>query len=151
MRITLESVYKRIGGEKELYEILKVRSTEADPNTNISHRALPPYYAHIRFVRAKPYRAWQFVKVDGLIAGVVNLTKMNEVGIVLLPDYRGKGIGKQALQMLLTGRKPLKAVAGHRAGRFVANINPLNTRSIRLFQGLGFVHIQNTYQLSHHP
>ena len=149
MRIILESVYKERAraGIEALYAIMRARSTEADPHVNISHRALPPYHQHAAFVRSKPYRSWYFVKVDGLIAGSLNLTKLNEVGIVLLPDYRGKGIGKQALQMLLARAKPLPAIPSHRPGRFVAHINPKNERSIRLFTGLGFVLIQHTYQL----
>lgn len=147
MRILLESVYKHPGGAQSLYEILKSRSTEADPHINISHRALPAYAKHLAFVRSHPYRSWYFVKVDGLVAGSVNVTKLNEVGIVLLPDYRGRGIGKQALQMLLARSKPLPAIPSHRVGRFVAHINPSNERSIRLFTGLGFKHVQNTYQL----
>ena len=150
MRILLESVYKEGGhaGIDALYEIMRVRSTEDDPHVNISHRVLPPFRQHALFVRARPYRAWYFVKVDGLVAGSVTLTKLNEVGIVLHPDYRGNGIGKQALQMLITRTKPLPAIPGHRVGRFLANIHPKNERSIRLFTGLGFVHIQNTYQLN---
>lgn len=147
MRILLESVYKHPGGANALYELLRGRSTEADPHVNISHRALPSYQKHLAFVRSHPYRGWYFVKVDGLVAGSVNLTKLNEIGIVLSPDYRGKGLGKQALQMLLARVKPLSAIPSHRLGRFVANINPKNERSIRLFTSLGFVHIQNTYQL----
>ena len=149
MRIILESVYKARAGRgiDDLYEILRARSTEADPHVNISHRGLPPYHQHAAFVRSKPYRAWYFVKVDGLVAGSVNITKLNEVGIVLLPDYRGKGIAKQALKMLLARSKPLPAIPSHRGGRFLANINPANERSIRLFTSLGFSLKQQTYEL----
>lgn len=149
MRIILESVYKGRdrAGVDALYTIMKSRSSEADPHVNISHRGLPPFRQHAAFVRSKPYRSWYLVKVDGLVAGSVNVTKLNEVGIVLLPDYRGKGIGKQALKMLLARTRPLHAVPGHRTGRFIANINPKNERSIRLFTGLGFTLKQHTYEL----
>lgn len=149
MRILLESVYKeRAGaGVRSLYAIMQERSTEADAHTNISHRSLPPYKQHAAFVRSKPYRSWYFVKVDGLVAGSLTITKLNEIGIVLLADYRGKGIGKQALQMLLARHVPLPAIPSMRSDRFVANINPLNERSIRLFTGLGFKLKQQTYEL----
>ena len=148
MNITLRSVYKDgNAGVAELYEIMRARSTEDDPYVNISHRHLPPYHAHVRFVRSHPYRCWNFVKVDGLVAGSVTITKLNEIGIVLLPDYRGKGVGRHALQALIARHRPLHAIPAHRAGHFIANINPLNERSIRLFTSLGFKHIQNTYQL----
>ena len=148
MRIILESVYKHPAQSAQaLYDLLKERSTEADPHVNISHRALPPWRAHLAFFRSHPYRAWYFVKVDGLVAGSVNITKLNEVGIVLHQDYRGKGIGKAALKKLLERSRPLPAIPAHRSGCFLANINPGNYRSISLFTGLGFKHIQNTYQL----
>ena len=148
MNITLRSVYKD-GPEsiQALYELLRVRSEEDDPHVNISHRRLPPFLTHARFVRSHPYRAWYFVKVDGLVAGSVNLTKLNEVGIVLHPDYRGRGVGKAALKLLLNRHRPLAAIPAHRAGQWLANINPLNERSIRLFTGLGFKLKQHTYQL----
>lgn len=147
MRIILESVYRRPGGIEALYELMRERSTEADQHVNISHRALPPFLEHARFVRSKPYRAWYLVKVDGLVAGSVNLTKLNEVGIVLHPDYRGKGVGKAALKLLLNRHRPLAAIPAHRAGHWLANVHPLNERSIRLFTGLGFKLKQHTYQL----
>ena len=148
MNITLRSVYKN-GPEsiRALYELLRARSTEADPYVNISHRGLPPFQEHARFVRSKPYRAWYLVRVDGLTAGSVNLTKLNEVGIVLHPDYRGKGVGKVALRLLLNRHRPLPAIPAHRSSHWLSNINPKNERSISLFEGLGFKHIQNTYQL----
>ena len=148
MNITLRSVYK--DGHKgvlALYQLLRERSTENDPHVNISHRALPPYREHLAFVRSRPYRAWFFVKVDGLIAGYVNVTRRNEIGIILSADYRGKGIGKQALQMLLTRTKPMAAKPSERSPGFLSNINPKNARSIALFTSLGFKHIQNTYEL----
>ena len=147
MKVTLRSVYAELGGTEALYDLLRERSEEADPHTNISHRELPPYRVHANFVRSIPYRAWYFVKVDGLIAGSVNVTKKNEIGIVLSADYRGKGIGEAALRMLLAKTKPLSAHPTHRAGRFLANVNPENKRSIRLFTSLGFKLIQHTYAL----
>lgn len=149
MRILLESVYKERGqaGVRSLYAIMQERSIEVDAHVNISHRALPPYKQHAAFVRSKPYRRWYFVKVDGLVAGSLTISKLNEIGIVLLADYRGKGIGKQALQMLLARHSPLPPVPGQRVGHFLANINPLNKRSIRLFTGLGFNLKQHTYEL----
>jgi GNAT superfamily N-acetyltransferase len=147
MNITLDSVYKRRQNVDALYDIMRARSTEDDPHTNISHRALPPYRQHGEFVRSRPYRIWYLIKVGGLLAGATNITKQNEIGLVLLPDYRGKGIGKLVLQGLLRRHKPLPAIPGHRAGHFLANINPKNERSIRLFTGLGFALKQQTYQL----
>ena len=147
MKVTLRSVYAEPCGVDALYDLLRERSEEDDPHTNISHRVLPPYSVHAKFVRSIPYRAWYFVKVDGLIAGSVNISKRNEIGIILSADYRGKGIGQAALKLLLVRTKPLRADPTHRVGRLLANINPENKRSIRLFTSLGFKLIQHTYAL----
>jgi L-amino acid N-acyltransferase YncA len=38
-------------------------------------------------------------------------------------------------------------MAKHPRPEFLANINPANARSIRMFEKMGFGHIQNTYRL----
>lgn len=143
--LTLRSVYKDRTGTKILYELLRERSEEDDPHVNISHRALPPYDEHRRFVRAHPYRVWYFVKENGLVAGYVYASKQNEIGIVLSKDYRGRGIGRWAVSALMAKYKPLPTKPGARSGRWLANINPLNARSIAMFSALGFKLLQQTY------
>lgn len=147
MTLTLRSVYKDRGGTAWLYEMLRVRSTENDPNVNISHRALPTYAEHVRFVRSRPYRLWYFVKENGLTAGYISISRRNEIGIVLLPDYRGRGIGTWAVQEVMKRHKPLPAIPSERSGRWLANINPKNARSIAMFAKCGFSELQVTYAL----
>lgn len=147
MRVSLKSVYQYPGAIDTLYELLRLRSTEYDPHVNVSHRELPPFHQHQAFVRSKPYRKWFIVLADGQVAGSLNLTKLNEIGIVLNPKFRGKGVAKAAIAKLLEHTRPLPAIPSHRIGRFLANINPKNERSIRLFTSLGFAHSMNTYRL----
>lgn len=145
--LTLRSVYKNPHGAEILYELLRERSEEDDPLVNISHRALPPWHKHLRFFRSHPYRAWYFVKEDGLIAGYVYASRQNEIGIVLSKDYRGRGIGRWAVSTVTTRHKPLPAKPGIRSGRWLANINPKNERSVAMFSRLGFNQLQVTYAL----
>lgn len=147
MKLTLQSVYRDRKAIDILYELLRIRSTEDDPHTNISHRRLPPMHDHAEFYYSKPYRLWFLIKVDGQSAGSLSVTRNNEIGIVLFPAWRGRGIAKQALQMLIARHKPLPASPSRRNGGWLANINPRNARSIALFEGLAFKHIQNTYEL----
>ena len=138
-----------MAGESHLWNLMLVRSTEDDPNTNISHRAMPAPSAHVEFVRSKPYYLWFLIFIDEQAdpIGAINVTERNEIGIVLWPDHRGKGYGKAAVQHLLQVYPPLPAIPSRRPCHFVANINPKNGASIRLFTSLGGVHIQNTYKL----
>ncbi len=57
-----------------------------------------------------------------------------EVGISLLPQWRGKGFGKEAIQAFMCG---VERVAGPRP--FIAKIDARNVASQCLFRGLGFV------------
>lgn len=57
-----------------------------------------------------------------------------EIGVRLLPEWRGRGVGTEAVRALMRG---VERVAGPQA--FVAKIDSRNVASQRLFSGLGFV------------
>lgn len=131
-----------------LYEIFRERAS--DVKVNISHDgSLPLYAQHEAFVRNHPYAAWYLIQepaVSNDIAGSIYLTKPprpsvagNEIGIFIRKRYRGMGIGKKAVAIL---------IAMHGPGRFLANINPANAASIGMFEGMGFQHCQNTYEFN---
>ena len=116
-----------------LYQLLQERT----PATNISHREMPTWDAHAHFIQSRPYRAWYVIQGDEIPVGSIYLSKMNEIGVFILIKYQGQGFGKLAIQTLM---------AKHPGERFLANINPNNSRSIKFFKSLGFKHIQNTYE-----
>jgi len=146
--VELVNVYDVQDSPVLLYRLLQERSTEDDPYINISHRKLPTWREHLKFFDSKPYRRWYLIQTLGeRYAGTCYLTRQNEIGIVLFREHRGNGYGLHAVNKLITEHKPLKAIPGKRSGQFIANINPNNQRSIRIFQRLGFTHIQNTYEL----
>jgi len=132
--IKLRSVYLEDEAPRLLYRLLEERNDEI----NISHRSMPTWRAHLAFIRSKPYSAWYLVKAGREFVGAIYLSKTNEIGIFVLREHQGKGLGKKAIQALMK-RHPRK--------RFLANINPRNTNSIGMFEGMGFRHIQNTYEL----
>lgn len=137
----LLSVYRHKDAVNILYGYLRQRID--DPNTNISHVRLPSFDAHQEFFYRghngePPYRAWYFVvNEDDVVVGSIYLTRAREIGVYIDCEYRAHGYGTEAISMLMK-KWP---------GRFIANINPLNQRSIDLFERFGFVHIQNTYSL----
>jgi len=118
---------------KLLYRLLEERT----PDVNISHRGLPDWESHIAFINSRPYDAWYQIEENGEPVGAIYLTATSEIGVFILKAHRGKGYGRQAIEMLM---------ATHPRKRFLANINPTNQRSIEFFQTLGFQHIQNTYE-----
>ena len=117
-----------------LYDLLKQR----DPHVNISHKKMPTYDEHIKFVMSKPYSKWYIIQCNNKSIGSIYLSKQNEIGIFLLYDMQGKGIGQQVLRLIMKK---------HPRSRYLANINPMNKNSMEFFTKNGFKLIQYTYEL----
>ena len=134
-------VARYIGAVHVLWKLLAQR----DLSQNISHREMPTWEAHCLFVLGHPYQSWDIIEVDERAIGAIYLSKPggpsvpgNEIGIDLFPDYRHKGLGKQAVQMLMERHGNL---------RYTANTAPANEASQALFKSLGFKLAQFTYVL----
>ena len=117
-----------------LYDLLKNRN----PNFNISHKKMPLFKEHVKFVNSKPYSKWYIIMRNKEKLGSIYLSKQNEIGIFLKEDIQGKRIGTTALKLLMM-KNPKK--------RFLANINPKNKKSIKFFEKNGFKLIQYTFEL----
>lgn len=123
---------------KFLYDCLKERLSE--PETNISHTELPSYKDHLEFIESEPYLFWAVIANHDMpeqCIGVTYTTDNGEVGIYISKAHRRKGYAKAVLAACFAANPDTK---------FLANINPNNAASIKLFEGFGFKHIQNTYK-----
>ena len=118
-----------------LYELLKSR----DPKTNISHKSMPSFKEHVKFVKSKPYNSWYIVIFEKSKIGSVYLSKQNEIGIFISKKHRGKGFGKLALDKLIEMSPD---------SRYLANVNPKNSKSINFFKNNKFKLIQHTYEFT---
>ncbi len=127
------------------YNLLAIRIKE--PESNISHLEMPTVNEHMRFFNSRPFRRWWLVKADNAWVGTAYVSTRNELSVVLLPQYRRRGYGRETIQWIIDHVPPLPESPAVRTGEFLANINPANAASIALFEGLGFKHVQNTYQL----
>jgi RimJ/RimL family protein N-acetyltransferase len=147
--IKLVDVYTEIAetrvATKFLYELLK----ERDEKVNISHRKMPTFDEHASFVDSQPYREWFIIfneatehKHPGYALlnkkpiGAIYLSKQNEIGVSILKAHQGNGYGPMTICLLMNR---------HPGETFLANINPHNSRSITMFEGLGFEMLQVTY------
>lgn len=117
-----------------LYELLK----ERDPRVNISHKKMPSFAQHVKFVLSKPYTKWYVIIEDKKDVGSVYLTKNNEIGIFIKKNIQGKGIGFKALKLLME-KNP--------RNKYLANVSPKNKKSILFFKNNRFSLIQYTYEL----
>ena len=132
--------------ERFLYVLMAERLEEGD--TNISHVKMPSTEEHHEFIEKKHYRAWYVVATGaGDFAGSVTMSKNNELGIVIRPSYRKRGLATAALKEIMDRHPALPAVPAERPGRFVANIRAGNQASIALFEHLGANLLQHTYTL----
>lgn len=119
---------------KFLFQLLK----ERDPRVNISHRKMPTYQQHVQFIKSKPYSKWYIITKKKKKIGSIYLSKKKEIGIFLKKDLQGKGIGTKALHLLIQ-KNP--------RNRFLANVSPQNTESVKFFEKNGFRLIQYTFEL----
>ena len=121
-----------VSSDAVLYKLLEERPSSA----NISHREMPTFDEHKRFVRNHPYHAWYLIMDKSDALGSIYLTRYDEIGIFLFKEYQGSGYAKRAIKMLMKL---------HQRERYFANVNPENKMSARMFERFGFTHIQNTY------
>ena len=118
---------------KFLFDLLK----ERDPRVNISHRKMPTYSQHTKFIKSKPYSKWYIILKSKQKIGSIYLSKNDEIGIFLSKKFQGKNVGNFALNELME-KNPRK--------RFLANVNPKNKKSISFFKNNNFKLIQYTFE-----
>ena len=118
---------------KFLFDLLK----ERDPRVNISHRKMPTYSQHTKFIKSKPYSKWYIILKSKQEIGSIYLSKNDEIGIFLSKKFQGKNVGNFALNELMK-KNPRK--------RFLANVNPKNKKSISFFKNNNFKLIQYTFE-----
>ena len=118
-----------------LYELLQ----ERNPVINISHKKMPTYKQHIKFVNSKPYSKWYIIFYNNKKSGTIYLSKQDEVGLFIKKEMQGLGIGQKALKLLME-YNPRE--------RYLANTNPKNKNSIKFFKKNGFMLLQHTFELT---
>lgn len=116
------------------YQFLYGLLEERRPWQNISHKKMPTFEEHIKFVDSKPYKHWYLIKRDlsNEYIGAVYISKQDEIGLFLLDKHQHKGFGKIVLDGLYIIHSDI--------GIFYANIAPLNSASMSFFCNNGFVH-----------
>jgi len=117
-----------------LFELLKERESKV----NISHKKMPTFNIHVKFVMSKPYAKWYIIKYQDEKIGSVYLSNQDEIGIFIKKGNQRKGIGKKALELLMK-KNPRK--------RYLANVNPKNSKSIKFFKKNRYKLLQHTYEL----
>lgn len=85
------------------------------------------------------------VEHDGAVIGKAGLYRFPEIGFIFHPKSWGQGFAREALAAVVD-----RAFAVHRLPAVTADVDPRNTASLRLLQGLGFREIgraERTWQI----
>ena len=117
-----------------LYDLLAQRNSKI----NISHKRIPTWEEHVRFVKSKPYSKWYIIYNKDEKIGSIYLSKQSEIGIHLLKKYEKESIHLESIKKLMFLNSKIK---------FRANVSPKNKNYIMLFEKLGFEMVQHTYEL----
>jgi RimJ/RimL family protein N-acetyltransferase len=105
---------------------------------NISHKRMPTWEEHVKFVKSKPYSKWYVIYNNDEKIGSIYLSNQNEVGIHLLKKYENESIYLESIKKLMLLNLKIK---------FRVNVSPKNKNYIVLFKKLGFKMVQHTYEL----
>ena len=108
---------------------------ERDPRENISHKKMPTYDEHVKFVLSKPYSKWYIIFEKNKKIGSVYLTKADELGLHLKKEYFRESMLKEILECLMKNEQNK---------RFVFNVSPRNKKFMKFLQKNGYVISQQT-------
>ena len=98
---------------------------------------MPLWSTHLRFIKEPPYIVWYTIRVKNKRIGAIYITKRHELGVYIIRDWRRKGYGQRALELLMDKFS---------SRRFYANIGPKNIPSQKMFEKMGFKLVQYTFQ-----
>jgi len=124
--------------KKEDYVFLHNLLAQRNSKINISHKRMPTWEEHVRFVKSKPYSKWYIIYNKDEKIGSIYLSKQSEIGIHLLKKYEKESIHLESIKKLMLLNSKIK---------FRANVSPKNKNYIMLFEKLGFEMVQHTYEL----
>jgi hypothetical protein len=117
-----------------LFELLKNR----DQFENISHKIMPTFKNHEKFVNSRPYFKWYIIYENLKKIGSAYITNQNEIAIHFLNIKNYEGFFLESLEIII--KKNSKK-------RFLLNISPKNKKLKRIVEKNKFKLIQHTYEL----
>lgn len=139
--MNFEQVIPTLKQIKILYIQLKNRSH------SISHRGVPSFEQHTKFVQNHPYRKWIILKDSDIAIGNIYIQYDNSLGLNIDSSVSSEQIHK-ILEEIYKSNSPLPAVPSVRFGEFFLNIATENKMLQKKLSNLGFCEIQRTFILS---
>ena len=123
----------------ETYRLLKLRTS------SISHKKIPAFAEHKKFVANHPYRFWFLVKAQEEYIGAVYLKHDNSIGLNITDDF--SNLTKEVLQKVVSSFEPLPPSKSMRNGRFIVNVALEDVSLADSIMEFGGLEIQRTFLL----
>ena len=136
--------FEKVMGTEEQIEILYIHLKNR--KYSISHKLLPQYQDHIKFVKNHPYRDWFIIKEAKEIIGNVYVHFDNSIGLNCTDEITEVQIGT-VLQILTNTLKPLEPVPSVRSSGYFINVPTANTQLQEKLLHIGLVELQKSFQL----
>lgn len=132
--MTLVNINSRPEAAKILFELLGERTKDQ----SISHKSMPTWEQHVAFLRSKPYLCHWLIEDSPGFVGSIYVTKNYEIGVSIFKRYQRRGYARSAI---------FDVMARFPGRTLLANVSPRNAASIKLWESLGFRHLQSTFAL----
>jgi len=139
MMIYIDNGLKIKNIQKSDYRFLYDLLDERDNIVNISHKKMPTYKQHLKFVDSKPYLKWYVIYYRNNRIGSAYISKQNEIGIHFKKSFNIHKLHKSVMDILIK-KNPKK--------RYLVNVSPKNKKDIIFLHTYGFKLIQYTYELT---
>ena len=137
MKYNLENIrFKHVS--KVDYEFLYDLLAERNHISNISHKTMPSFKTHQKFVSSKPYKKWYVIKYSQDSIGSLYLSHQNEIGFFLKKQHNDLKLANFILKLFIK-KNP--------HSEYFVNINPKNKRLINFYKKFGFSLLQKTFKL----
>lgn len=121
-----------------LYELLK------DRTNNISHKDMPNFYEHKKFVKNNPYKVWYLVYNENKAIGTFYIKYDNSIGLKL--SIQESFIVGLIIKYIKFNYKPEQAIASEVSSYFYCNVANKNKELIKVLTDLELKPIQISYK-----
>lgn len=111
---------------------------------NISHRELPSYENHKKFVAKHPYRAWFIIKSKDVVLGNVYIQYDNSIGLNCSHEINESQI-KSILDVINIKINPLDPIPSVRSDKFFLNVATSNIDLQNKLKNIGLIESQRSF------
>ena len=117
-----------------LFQLLSERKL----NENISHKKMPSYLQHVKFVASKPYKKWHIIYDKNKKIGSIYISKQTEIGLFIKTNEWKHEIANKGIRVLMKINNEK---------RYLVNVNPKNKKMVNFYKKNDFKLIQHTFEL----